>query len=190
MKNRLIKFAISLTTMASVLSPTTVYADTTPSVQSTEVVGTFNPVTLDVSIPAVTTFTYSSDYSSMTAQTIDIASHTPAPIYMKVQQIEVDASSVWQPSLVSPTSISDWTNLTKAQTESKVSLGLKALNSASWLNGIENNYFWSTDLASPVKVGAIKSWGYVVVEPTLKAGTALDSQSILKSNYVFEFGIE
>jgi hypothetical protein len=189
MKNTIIKFALALTTVASMLSPIAVHADQTSN-QTTEVIGTFNPVTLNVTIPATTSFTYSSDYVAMTAQSIDVANHSQAPVYMNVEQIAVSATSTWKPSLVAPTSEADWTNLTKAQTASKVSLGIEALSGSSWLNGIEHNNFWSTDLSSSIKVGAIKSFGVASVQPTLKAGTALDSQSILTANYVFEFGIE
>lgn len=183
------KIALVLSTFVSVLSPIAVHADQTSS-QTTQIVGTFNPVTLNVTIPATTTFTYSADYVSMTAQAIDVANHSQAPVYMNVQQIAVSPTSAWKPSLVSPTSETDWTNLTKAQTMSKVALGLDAINCGSWLNGIENNDFGSTDLSSPVKVGAIKSFGIASVQPTLKAGIAIDTQAILTTNYVFEFGIE
>lgn len=195
MKNKLKKTVIGLATMASVLSPTlmTVHADTLPqtSNQTTQVVGTFNAVTLNVSIPATSSFTYDPNTGNMTAQLMNMKNQTNAPVYMNVNTIQVAPTSAWTPSLIAPTTYSadQWKNLTKAQTSSTVALGFNATDSANWLNGIEHNNFWSTDLASPIKVGAIKANSDTNVQPTLKAGTALDSQAILTSNYVFEFGI-
>lgn len=161
--------------------------------QATQVIGTFNATTLNVNIPVTSSFIYDANTGIMTAQTMNIKNLSSAPVAMNVKSIGIAPTSTWTPSLIAPTTYTDaqWNNLSKSQTNANVSLGITATDNGNFLNGIARNNFWSTDLTNgSIEIGAIKSNQDVNVQPTLKAGTAIDSQSILTSNYIFEFGLE
>lgn len=189
-KSKLSKAFLTLIAMASIIIPSTTVAHADTVSGTTQITGTFDAVTLNVSIPATSSFTYNPDSGSMVAQTFDIANNSQAPVAMNVKSIAVSPSSAWKPNLVAPYSISDWNNLTKAQTMSNVSLGLLGYTSdPSWLNGIQVAQVWCSDLGSPIQMGVIRTNSSIGVEPTLKSGTSIDTQSVLTANYVFEFGL-
>lgn len=190
LKRRLSKAILSLIAVASILIPGTVANANTVS-GTTEITGTFDAVTINVSIPATSSFTYNPDTGNMTAQTFNIQNNSQAPVYMALKSINVAPTSTWKPNLVAPNSISDWKNLTKSETASNVSLGLFGyVSDPSWLNGIQIAQIWCSDLGTPREMGTIKTNSSVGVEPTLKSGTAIDTQSVLTTNYVFEFGLK
>lgn len=199
MKTKTMKTGLALAVLGGVLVPTFAHAEdtqgvveTTPQSQTTQVIGTFESTTLEVSIPAVSTFLYNPNTEEMTAQNMNMKNLTNAPVYMTMKNIEVSPESTWTPSLVAPDTYTSeqWRNLTKVETKANVSLGLFANESTNYLTGILNNDLWSTGLADGVKVGVLKANENVDVKPTLKAGTAINAQQTLTANYVFEFGLE
>ncbi|PLS19173.1 hypothetical protein CVD28_01840 [Bacillus sp. M6-12] len=159
---------------------------------TTKVVGTFEATTLNVALPATSSFLYNPNNRQFTAQNMAVTSDTNAPIYMKLSSIGVADESTWKPSLTAPTTYSEeqWNNLTKVQTEANVALGVSALEGSNWLRGVENNGLWSTSPDNVKKLGVLRTKSQVEVRPTLKAGTAVPMGKILTSNYVFEFGLE
>lgn len=203
MKTKTMKTGLALAVLGGVLVPTYANAqevdevienvvETTPQSQTTQVIGTFESTTLEISIPAVSTFLYNPNTEEMTAQDMNMKNLTNAPVYMTMKNIEVSPESTWTPQLVAPDTYTaeQWRNLTKAETKANVSLGLFANESTNYLTGILNNNLWSTGLGEGVKVGVLKANENVDVKPTLKAGTAINAQQTLTANYVFEFGLE
>jgi len=160
--------------------------------QITTVIGTFNSTTIDVSIPAVNSFTFNPNTNYFNVQNIQINNNTSAPVYASVKQIAISPTSEWIPSLISPTTYTDngWNNLSQADTKSKVALGILAISNSNWLNGIQNQNIWSTDLTNGAKIGAIRTTSSVSITPTIKVGRAITNEKTLTSNYVFEFGLE
>lgn len=161
-----------------------------PLEQSTEVIGTFQSTTLDVSIPATSSFLFDPDTGTSTIPEMSIQNNTNAPVYLTSKAISVSPISTWKPILVEPGKYTNWNSLSKAETNQDVSLGLKALTGANWLSAIQNAEFNSVDIATGKKIGVIKPKLSVNLQPTVKAGTSFDSPKILTSNYVFEFGLE
>lgn len=161
---------------------------------TTEVTGTFDPVTINISIPATNSFSFDTTTRTQHVTPFHIENNTKAPVYAVVKSISVAPTSSWKPNLVDPYSISgtDWSNLTNSETRSKISLGLLGYRSdADWLNGIIDRDIWSTDLASnPIKMGVIRFESRVGVEPLIKTGASYDTQLVVTTNYSFEFGLE
>jgi hypothetical protein len=189
-KNKLSKAILSIIAMASIMLPTTIVANADTVSGTTEITGTFDAVTINVTIPATSSFTYNPDTGNMVAQTFNIQNNSQAPVAMNLKSISVAPTSAWKPTLVAPYSIPDWLNLTKTDTMSYVSLGLFGyVSDPSWLNGIKIPQIWCSDLGVPKQMGVIRTNSNVGVEPTLKSGTSIDSQSVLTTNYVFEFGL-
>jgi hypothetical protein len=194
-KNKALQTGLALAVMGGVFAPTFAHATEvapTQSNQTTKVIGTFEATTLEVSIPAVSTFLYNPNTEEMTAQNMNMLSKTNAPVYMTMKGIEVSPESTWIPNLVAPDkyTVEGWKNLTKAETQGNVALGLFANDDADYLTGILNNNLWSTSIGEGQKVGVLKANQSVDVKPTLKAGTAINAQQVLTANYVFEFGLE
>lgn len=193
-KNKALQAGLALAVIGGAFAPTFVHASevTTESNQTTKVVGTFESTTLDVAIPAVSTFLFNPNTEEMIAQNMNMQSRTNAPVYMSMKGITVSPESTWTPSLVAPDTFTaeGWKNLTKAETKTNVALGLFANDSENYLTGILNNDLWSTGIGEGVKVGVLKAQQDVDVKPTLKAGTAINTQEVLTANYVFEFGLE
>jgi len=160
--------------------------------KTTVVIGTFNATTIDVSIPAINSFTFNPNNNQFDVQNIQINNNSSAPVYANIKDISVSPTSEWIPVLVSPTTYTDsgWNNLSQADTKGKVALGFSAINSSNWLNGIQSQNIWSTDLTNGAKVGAIRTNSSVNITPTIKVGRAITNEKTLTSNYVFEFGLE
>jgi hypothetical protein len=160
--------------------------------QTTKVIGTFEATTLDVVIPATSSFIFNPNLNRIDAQPFTIYNQTNAPVYAKMKEISVSPESTWIPSLVEPTKYNaeGWNNLTHSQTQAEVALGLVANESGNWLTGILRNDIWSTEIGEGQKIGVIKTDSPVLVKPTVQSGTALNMEGIITANYVFEFGLE
>lgn len=157
-----------------------------------EVIGTFETTTIDVSIPATMSFLYNPNTNDFTAQDMNVINGTNAPLYMKLEEISIADDSTWKPAIVLPDkyTVAEWNNLTQKETEKEIALGLSAPNSNRWLKDVETSLIWNGQFNEGVKIGVIKNKETVVAQPTLKAGTSLPTSEILKTNYVFEFGLE
>lgn len=173
------------------LSSFKVYAST--SNQTTVVSGVFNSTTIDVSVPAINSFTYNPNTNEFDVQNIEVNNNTNAPVYVAVDNISVSPTSEWIPNLVAPTTYNDnqWNNLTSSQTERNLALGISAIDSSNWLSDIQNYNVWSANIGSSgIHIGAIKTKSSVLLKPTLKVGRAITNEKTLTANYIFEFGLE
>ncbi|PLS19295.1 hypothetical protein CVD28_02460 [Bacillus sp. M6-12] len=175
--------------MIFVVAVTPSYAEES---KTTKVVGTFEATILDVSVPAVNTFIYNPNTEQMTTQNLDVVSNTNAPIYMNMKEINVSQESSWKPNLIAPATYTaeQWRNLTTDKTQKEVALGVHALEGDNWLFDLNNQTIWSNETVSKNKVGTLKNHGNIEVQPVLKSGNAIPAQSILTTNYIFEFGLE
>jgi hypothetical protein len=189
--NKILAIISMLTMVISGVSNSKVYAST--SNQTSVVSGIFNTTTIDVSVPAINSFTYNPNTNEFDTQNIEVINNTNAPVYVAVNDISVSPTSEWIPSLVSPTAYTDsgWNNLTSSQTKSNLALGISAISGSNWLSDIQSPNVWSSNInSSSVHIGAIRTKSSVLLTPTIKVGRAITNEKTLTANYIFEFGLE
>lgn len=157
-----------------------------------KVIGTFESTTLDVSIPAVSSFLYNPNTKDFVAQDMNILNATNAPVYMKLKEIEISEQSKWKPTIVLPDKYSqeEWNNLTEEATKREIALGLSVQGDNGWLTKENSDSVWKGQFENEMKMGVVKNKDNVIVQPTIEAGTSLPMNETLISNYIFEFGLE
>lgn len=157
-----------------------------------KVIGTFESTTLDVSIPAVSSFLYNPNTKDFVAQDMNILNATNAPVYMKLKEIDISEQSKWKPTIVLPDKYSqeEWNNLTEEATKREIALGLSVQGDNGWLTKENSDSVWKGQFENEMKMGVVKNKDNVIVQPTIEAGTSLPMNETLISNYIFEFGLE
>ena len=147
----------------------TVYATTQDGEIFVE--GSIEPISLNVTVPTNTTFLITAN-RTFSSTPFSVINNSVFPVTVTTDSLK--ASTGNNVKIVDNDKFSDWANISAAETQSNISLGLKVLNDNDLTDKdtIRNTY-WFTDESqtqSPMHIGRIKSFNEGETSPKIEMG--------------------